>query len=149
MHQRLRTEASAPSACRAHLCSAPHLRPPDALFPALPTLPHPHLEVQYSRKKLKCENKNATSSIIAGLGFFFKHCPFIFSFFLLLVFCVCAHFVFQLYPKYPGLCSRLIGVFWGLFSFDKMLLALLYLLLYIFPPLIYSYLYHMERIKQF
>jgi len=62
----------------------------------------------------------------------------------------CAHFVFQLYLKYPELCSWLISVFCGLFSFHKMLLAVLYLLLYIIlPPFIYSYLYHMERIKQF
>lgn len=86
---------------------------------------------------------------MAGLGFFFKHNPFTICFFFSHVFCVCAHFVFQLYPKYPGLCSWLIGVFWGLFSFDKMLLAVLYLLLYTLLPHIYSYLYRMERIKQF
>lgn len=96
------------------------------------------------RKKKK--KKKATFYIIARLGFF-KHKAFFF--FSCVCVCVSAHFVFQLYPKYPGLCSQLISVFWGLFSFDKMLLAVLYLLLYILPPLIYSYLYHMERIKQF
>lgn len=137
-HRRVRTEVSAPSACRAR--SPVHFRSPDAPLPALPTLLHPHLEAQYSRKKLK-RKKYATFYIIACLGFFFKCRPFFV--------CACAHFVFQLYPKYPRLCSRLISVFWGLFSFDKMLLAVLYLLLYILPPLIYSYLYRMERIKQF
>lgn len=100
--------------------------PMDALFPALPTLPHPHLEAQNFRKKLKCK-KYATS--YSWFCFCFLNTFFFFSFL-----CLYTHFVLQFHPKYPGLCSRLISVFWGLFSFDKMLLAVLYLLLYVLPP---------------
>lgn len=85
----------APSACRAHLGSALPHRPPHALCPALPTLPHPHLEVQSSRKKLKCgEKKKSYLFYHSWFGVLFQTQPF-HMFFSSLFSCACVPTLFS------------------------------------------------------
>lgn len=150
-YRRPRTEVLAPSERR--VCSPVLSIVLQASRCSVPCLAHVTISPPGKKLKWKKIKKATFFKGFLKLGVFLisflkkKNLGFFISFSLCV--CLCAHFVFQLYPKHPGLCSWLISVFWGLFSFDKMLLAVLYLLLYILPPLIYSYLYHTKRIKQF
>lgn len=116
--------------------------PMDALFPALPTLPHPHQEAQNFRKKLKCK-KYATSYN------WFCFC-FLNTFFFLFFFCACTPTLFS--SSIQNTQDSVVGwlVSSGVFS-PLIKCCWLFCTCYFmsFPPLVYSYLYHMERIKQF